>query len=75
MAAAFQWIARLGLHEAVANNYSTAVNEDEIQFLMNPNQVHFSQIKASDLLRLDSNDRTTLDHPNADDLTAREVHG
>jgi ribulose-5-phosphate 4-epimerase/fuculose-1-phosphate aldolase len=56
MAAAFQWIARLGLHEAVANNYSTAVNEDEIQFLMNPNQVHFSQIKASDLLRLDSND-------------------
>ena len=54
LAAAFRWCARLNLHEGVANHFSLSVNEDGTQFLMNPNQVHFSRIKASDLLLIDA---------------------
>ncbi len=75
MAAAFRWTARLNLHEAVANHFSLSVNEDGTKFLMNPNQVHFSRVKASDLLLLDANDPDTLSHPGAPDPTAWGVHG
>ena len=75
LAAAFRWTERLNMHEAVANHFSLAVNEDGTQFLMNPNQVHFSRIKASDLLLLDANDPDTLDTPNAPDPTAWGLHG
>ncbi|WP_306114355.1 MULTISPECIES: class II aldolase and adducin N-terminal domain-containing protein [unclassified Roseovarius] len=75
LAAAFRWTERLNMHEAVANHFSLAVNEDGTQFLMNPNQVHFSRIKASDLLLLDANDPRTLETPNAPDPTAWGLHG
>lgn len=75
MAAAFRWTARLNFHEAVANHFSLAVNEDGTRFLMNPNQKHFSRIRASDLLLLDANDPDVLDQPNAPDPTAWGLHG
>ncbi|MEM1234295.1 MAG: class II aldolase and adducin N-terminal domain-containing protein [Pseudomonadota bacterium] len=75
LAAAFRWTARLGYHEAVANHFSLAVNEDGTRFLMNPNQRHFSRIKASDLLLLDANDPDTMNHPDAPDPTAWGLHG
>ncbi|MCT8158731.1 class II aldolase and adducin N-terminal domain-containing protein [Pseudoruegeria sp. SHC-113] len=75
LAAAFQWAARLNLHEAVANHFSLAVNPDGTQFLMNPNLRHFSRIKASDLLLLDANDPETLSKPDAPDATAWGLHG
>lgn len=75
MAAAFRWTERLNMHEAVANHFSLAVNEDGTQFLMNPNQVHFSRIKASDLLLLDANDPATLHKPGAPDASAWGLHG
>ena len=75
MAASFRWTERLGFHEAVANHFSLAVNDDGTQFLMNPNQAHFSRIKASDLLLLDANDPDTLDRPGAPDPTAWGLHG
>ena len=50
LAAAFRWAARLNMHEGVANHFSVAVNDDGTKFLMNPNQSHFSRIKASDLI-------------------------
>ena len=74
LAAAFRWTARLNMHEAVANHFSLAVNEDGTQFLMNPNQRHFSRIRASELLMLDANDPSTLDQPNAPDPTAWGLH-
>ena len=43
LAAAFRWTARLNMHEAVANHFSLSVNDDGTQFLMNPNQKHFSR--------------------------------
>jgi ribulose-5-phosphate 4-epimerase/fuculose-1-phosphate aldolase len=75
LAAAFRWTERLNMHEAVANHFSVSVNDDGTQFLMNPNQMHFSRIKASDLLLLDANDPETLSGPNAPDPTAWGLHG
>jgi ribulose-5-phosphate 4-epimerase/fuculose-1-phosphate aldolase len=75
MAAAFRWTARLNMHEAVANHFSLAVSDDGAKFLMNPNQVHFSRVKASDLLLIDANDPETLSGPNAPDPTAWGLHG
>jgi ribulose-5-phosphate 4-epimerase/fuculose-1-phosphate aldolase len=75
LAAAFRWTARLNMHEAVANHFSLAVNDDGSQFLMNPNQVHFSLITASSLLLLDANDPKTMDRPDAPDPTAWGLHG
>ncbi|WP_170440127.1 class II aldolase and adducin N-terminal domain-containing protein [Ruegeria arenilitoris] len=75
MAAAFRWTERLNMHEAVANHFSLAVNEDGTQFLMNPNQMHFARIRASDLLLLDANDPDTMSKPGAPDPTAWGLHG
>ena len=75
LAAAFRWTVRLNMHEAVANHFSLAINEDGSKFLMNPNQVHFSRIKASDLIVVDANDPASMEGPNAPDPTAWGLHG
>ena len=75
LAAAFRWTARLNMHEAVSNHFSLAINEDGTKFLMNRNQVHFSRIRASDLLEIDANDPDTLNGPDAPDPTAWGLHG
>jgi len=55
LAACFRWFARLNMHEAVANHFSASVSEDGSKFLINPKWQHFSTIKASDLILLDTN--------------------
>ncbi|WP_298803262.1 class II aldolase/adducin family protein, partial [uncultured Lentibacter sp.] len=75
LAAAFRWIARLNMHEGVANHLSLAINESGTRFLINPNQKHFARIKASDMLELDAEDPETLAGPNAPDPTAWGLHG
>jgi len=75
MAAAFRWAARLNFHEAVANHFSLAIDDTGQRFLMNPNQRHFSTIKASELLLIDAQDSTTMDRPDAPDVTAWGLHG
>ncbi|MEX0956865.1 MAG: class II aldolase and adducin N-terminal domain-containing protein [Rhizobiaceae bacterium] len=75
LAAALRWTARLNMHEAVANHFSLAVNDDGTQFLVNPNLMHFSRVKASDLLLLDANDLETMKRPDAPDPTAWGLHG
>ena len=67
LAAAFRWTVRLNMHEAVANHFSLAINEDGTKFLMNPNQMHFSRVKASDLLVVDANDPASMEGPDAPD--------
>ena len=74
LAAALRWAARLDLHEGVANHFSLAINDDGTQFLINPNQRHFSRVRASDLLVLDAHDETVLEQPNAPDITAWGLH-
>ncbi|KAA3630001.1 MAG: hypothetical protein DWQ08_06550 [Proteobacteria bacterium] len=75
LACAFRWAARLDLHEAVANHFSLAVGDQGMRFLMNPNQRHFSLIRASDLLLLDAGDDTVRNRPDAPDPTAWGLHG
>jgi ribulose-5-phosphate 4-epimerase/fuculose-1-phosphate aldolase len=75
LAAAFRLIARANWHEAVANHLSLAVSPDGKTFLMNPRWKHFSRIKASDLLLLNTDDKSTMNRPNAPDLTAWCLHG
>jgi ribulose-5-phosphate 4-epimerase/fuculose-1-phosphate aldolase len=75
LAAAFRWTARLNMHEAVANHFSLSINDEGTRFLMNPNQMHFARIRASDLIEIDANDPETLDGPNAPDPTAWGLHG
>jgi ribulose-5-phosphate 4-epimerase/fuculose-1-phosphate aldolase len=42
---------------------------------MNPNQRHFSRIKASELIEIDVNDSEVLTGPDAPDITAWGLHG
>ena len=70
LAAAFRWTERLKMHEAVSNHFSMAVNDDGTQFLMNRDQVHFSRIRASELLLLDANDPDVMEGPDEPDATA-----
>ena len=75
LAAAFRWTVRLNMHEAVANHFSLAINPEGTKFLMNPNQMHFSRIKASDLIVVDANDPASMEGPDAPDPTAWGLHG
>jgi ribulose-5-phosphate 4-epimerase/fuculose-1-phosphate aldolase len=75
LAAAFRWAARLNFHEGVANHFSLALNAEGTRFLMNPNQRHFSRIKAGDIIEVDANDPNALSGPDAPDITAWGLHG
>ena len=75
LSAAFRWAVRLNYHEGVANHFSVAINNSGTRFLINPNQRHFSTIKASELLILDVDNQETMSQPNAPDPTAWGLHG
>jgi ribulose-5-phosphate 4-epimerase/fuculose-1-phosphate aldolase len=75
LAAAFRLAVHYDWHEAVANHFSLAVSPDGKQFLMNPRWKHFSRIRASDLLLLNADDKSTMARPDAPDLTAWSLHG
>ena len=51
MAAVFRWSSRLGLSEGICNHYSYAI--DENRFLVNPQGIHWSELRATDLLTVD----------------------
>jgi ribulose-5-phosphate 4-epimerase/fuculose-1-phosphate aldolase len=74
LAATFRIVAHLGMHEAVANHFSAAVSLDGKQFLINPKWVHFSRLRASDLLLLDADNPAGAEHPDIDP-TAWSIHG
>lgn len=75
LAAAFRWTARLGHNEGVANHFSLAIDEAGSRFLLNPNGRHFSRIRASELLEIDSGDADTSRRPDAPDPSAWAIHG
>jgi ribulose-5-phosphate 4-epimerase/fuculose-1-phosphate aldolase len=72
LAAAFRIAARYEWTEAVANHFSLAVSGDGKTFLLNPLWRHFSKIRASDLVLLDSRAETL---PEGIDTTAWMIHG
>ena len=49
LAATFRWTAKLNMHEAVANHFSACVPESS-NFYVNKAGIHFSRMKASDLI-------------------------
>src|SRR3979409_1274682 len=75
VAAAFRLAVQMQWHESVGNHFSLAVSADGKQFLMNPRWVHFSLIRSSDLLLLDSSDAQTMSRPDAPDASAGGLHG
>jgi ribulose-5-phosphate 4-epimerase/fuculose-1-phosphate aldolase len=54
LAAAFRLAARLGLHEGICNHLSLAVPGTHDRFLLNPYGLHWSEIRAGDLLEVDA---------------------
>ena len=74
LAAAFRWTARLNMHEGIANHFSYAVSDDPCRFLVNPYGIHFSQMRASDLIEVDANDPAELERDDVDP-TAWHIHG
>ena len=75
LAAVFRLAVLNDWHEAIANHFSVATDASGRQFLMNPKWMHFSRIRASDLLQLDANEPGVLDRPDAPDRTAWCIHG
>jgi ribulose-5-phosphate 4-epimerase/fuculose-1-phosphate aldolase len=53
LAAALRWADRLGLTEGICNHFSYAVPERDDLWLINPQGLHWAEIRASDMLAID----------------------
>ena len=49
LAAAFRWTAKLNMHEGIANHFSVCKSNSN-DFYVNGSGMHFSTIRASDLV-------------------------
>ena len=74
LAAAFRWAARLNMHESIANHFSVATDDTGRQFLLNPVGAHFSRVRASELVLIDTDSPGTYAGDNAPDPTAWTLH-
>lgn len=75
LAAALRLSCREGWHEGVANHFSVAVSADGKRFLINPRWMHWSRVRASDLILCDADDPATMERPDAPDPSAWSIHG
>ena len=76
LAATFRWTARLNMHEGVANHFSACVPGSSTDFYVNKAGIHFSQIKASDLILVTKENIDELKKkPDIVDATAINIHG
>ena len=75
LAAAFRLTARFNWHESIANHFSAAISDDGKTFLLNPKWKHFSTVKASELLLLNTDDENTMQREDAPDPSAWCIHG
>tara|TARA_Y100000741_G_scaffold84520_1_gene62175 strand:- start:452 stop:1177 length:726 start_codon:yes stop_codon:yes gene_type:complete len=75
LAASFRWTARLNMHEGVANHFSACVPGTS-DFYVNKAGIHFSRIKASDLILVTKENINDLKNkPEIVDPTAIYIHG
>ena len=75
LAATFRWTARLNMHEAVSNHFSACVPGSSTEFYVNKAGVHFSQMKASDLILITKENIEDLKNkPEIVDPTAINIH-
>ena len=76
LAAVFRWTARLNMHEGVANHFSACLPGSNGSFYVNGTGVHFSKIKASDLVLIeDEKFEEMKNKPQIVDPTAINIHG
>ena len=76
LAATFRWTARLNMHEGVANHFSVCLPGSSTDFFVNKAGIHFSQIKASDLILVTKENIEELKKkPEIVDPTAINIHG
>ena len=73
LAASLRWAARLGLNEGICNHFSLAVSEDGSEFLVNPQGLHWAEVKASDIVLCNA-DGQVLDGPHPVEDTAFFIH-
>ena len=74
LAASIRLACRADWHEGVANHFSAAVSADGRKFLVNPRWVHWSRVRASDLVLCDADDPATMERPDAPDPSAWSIH-
>jgi ribulose-5-phosphate 4-epimerase/fuculose-1-phosphate aldolase len=74
LAAAFRLAADFNWHESVGNHFSVTISPGSRKFLMNPRWMHFSRIRASDLLLLDVDDDGAMAGRSAPDPSAWAIH-
>ena len=76
LAATFRWAARLNMNEGVANHFSACVPGSSTDFYVNKAGIHFSRIKASDLILVNKDNIEDLKtKPDIVDATAISIHG
>jgi ribulose-5-phosphate 4-epimerase/fuculose-1-phosphate aldolase len=76
LAAVFRWTAKLNMHEGIANHFSVCMPGSNEDFYVNGTGMHFSNIKASDLLLIKSNNFEEMKKkPEIVDPTAINIHG
>jgi len=74
LAAALRLSCRAEWHESIQNHFSAAVSADGRKFLVNPRWVHWSRVRASDLVLCDADDPSTMEREDAPDPTAWAIH-
>jgi ribulose-5-phosphate 4-epimerase/fuculose-1-phosphate aldolase len=72
LAAVFRIAAQMNWHESVGNHFSVVTSSGGKTILINPRWMHFSRIKASDLLLLDQDTRP--EGAGAPDPSAWAIH-
>ena len=76
LAATFRWAARLNMHEGVANHFSACLPNSTTDFYVNKSGIHFSRMKASDLILVTKENFNDLKtKPEIVDSTAINIHG
>jgi len=74
LAAAFRLAVRFGFHEGIDNHFSLALTADGGEFLVNPYGRHFGELRARDLLRVDTAGRVLAGDGEVEP-TALYIHG
>mgnify|MGYP001449697167 FL=1 len=75
LAAVFRWTARLNMNEGIANHFSVCLPNSN-DFYVNGSGLHFSSIKASDLVLVKQNKIEEIkNYPELVDPTAINIHG
>ena len=75
LAAVFRWTARLNMNEGIANHFSVCLPNSN-DFYVNGSGLHFSSIKASDMVLVEQNKIEEIKKkPELVDPTALNIHG